>query len=165
MLKPQDVLVALTLVVEGALPFERLSEATGLALSQAHQSVQRLKAARLVGIERTVNRANLEEFLLHGVAYVWPPELGGPVNGMPTASSAPGLVDRFPAPDGGPRVWPAPKGAVRGMALQPLCKTAPMAAERSARLYTLLALVDAIRCGAAREKKMAGAELSAELRR
>ncbi len=165
MLKPQDLLVALALVVEGPVHFERLAEITGLALSQAHQSVQRLKAARLVNVERKVNRANLEELLLHGVAYVWPPELSGPVNGMPTAGAAPALVDRFPMSDGGPRVWPSRSGTTRGVGLQPLYKTAPDAAERNPRLYTLLALVDAIRCGAAREKAQAGAELSAELRR
>lgn len=165
MLKPQDMLVGLSLVVEGPLGYERLSHATGLALSQAHQSVQRLKASRLVDADREVNRANFEEFLVHGVPYCWPGELSsGPVNGMPTAGAAPALADRFPAPDMAPRVWPTEEGLVRGLGLVPLYPSVPDAAARSPRLYKLLALVDALRVGAARDKNLAAAELAAELR-
>jgi hypothetical protein len=110
-----------------------------------------------------VNRTNLEEFLIHGVPYCWPGRLSGPVNGMPTAGSAPCLAGRFPPADMGPRVWPTEDGEVRGLGVTPICPSAPVAAVRNLRLYKLLALVDAIRLGAARDRKLAAAELSDEL--
>jgi hypothetical protein len=45
--------------------------------------------------------------------------------------------------------------------VQPLYKTAPLAARRDADLYEILALVDAIRVGRARERQR-GLELLAE---
>ena len=50
------------------------------------------------------------------------------------------------------------------MALEPLYKTAPAAALRDPTLYELLALVDAIRDGRARERKIAEQELISRLR-
>jgi len=47
-------------------------------------------------------------------------------------------------------VWPWPDGDTRGIALEPLDKTAPIAALRDPVLYEFLALVDAIRDGRAR---------------
>jgi len=47
-------------------------------------------------------------------------------------------------------VWPWPDGDTRGIALEPLDKTAPIAALRDPVLYEFLVLVDAIRDGRAR---------------
>ncbi|MEW6207134.1 MAG: hypothetical protein AB1631_02120 [Acidobacteriota bacterium] len=62
-------------------------------------------------------------------------------------------------------VWPYPEGKKRGIALTPLYKTVPVAALRDPMLYKYLALVDAIRDGRARERRLAEQELSKLLRR
>ena len=49
-----------------------------------------------------------------------------------------------------PAVWPWRDGETRGIALEPLYKTAPAAALRDPVLYQSLALLDAIRDGRAR---------------
>ena len=78
---------------------------------------------------------------------------------MPTSFAAPPLKDEIASPDELPPVWPWPEGETRGVALDPLYRTAPAAALRDPVLYELLALVDAIRDGRARERKIAEKEL------
>jgi hypothetical protein len=62
-------------------------------------------------------------------------------------------------------VWPDAEGDVRGVTLEPLHKTAPKAARKDPVLHELLALIDALRDGRARERQLAEHELSARLRR
>ena len=60
-------------------------------------------------------------------------------------------------------MWPDPEGEVRGMEFSPLYKSVPQAARRDARLYELLALVDAIRAGGGKAHDAAVRELRARL--
>jgi hypothetical protein len=78
---------------------------------------------------------------------------------MPTGVGAEHLASLFPASDEPVPVWPDPEGRVRGYALEPLYGSVPGAAKRDPSLYVLLALVDAIRCGRARERALAEKEL------
>lgn len=52
-------------------------------------------------------------------------------------------------------VWPCPEGKVRGESFSPLYRSVPVAARNDPHLYEVLALVDAIRGGRNRERKMA----------
>ena len=52
---------------------------------------------------------------------------------------------------------------MRGLAFAPLYPSVPAAALQDSRLYELLALVDAIRDGRARERKFAAKELESRL--
>ena len=98
--------------------------------------------------------AALLEFLVHGARYAFPPDRGGVTRGLPTAHAAPPLASEIVGSDL-PPVWPDPEGTVRGEAFSPLYRSAPAAARRDARLYSCLALLDAIRGGRARERKLA----------
>jgi hypothetical protein len=60
-------------------------------------------------------------------------------------------------------VWPYADGPVRGYSFAPLHKNVPQAALEDSKLYELLALVDALRDGRAREREMAGRELKKRL--
>jgi hypothetical protein len=55
------------------------------------------------------------------------------------------------------------EGPVRGYSFAPLHKNVPLAALEDARFYELLALVDALRDGRARERDLAGRELKKRL--
>ncbi|MEX2540593.1 MAG: hypothetical protein WD314_02260 [Trueperaceae bacterium] len=166
MLQPLDVLVCLKLVVvnDPTLSFEDLEQGTGIASSSIHRAVVRARAAGLLTAERRVNRSALLEFVLHGVRYVYYVEEGGRTRGLPTAHGAPPLSNLITGGDDVP-VWPDPLGSVRGYAIEPLHKEAPNAARRDQKLYELLALVDALRIGRARERKLAQEELSKRLKR
>ena len=156
----QDVLVAIKLALAGGrIPYAQLATELGLSASQAHQAVRRAAEAGLLQPETLrANRRALEEFLVHGLKYVLPPKRGPLVRGVPTAHSAPPLSDAI-VDSGTPVVWPDPEGTVRGEALEPIYKTAPMASRQDPRLYASLALIDAIRAGRTRERKLAEAKL------
>lgn len=84
---------------------------------------------------------------------------GGLTRGLPTAHAAPPLRDQFAASDEPPPVWADPEGTVRGQELEPLYRSVPKAARADKELYELLALVDAVRSGRARERELAVKEL------
>jgi hypothetical protein len=108
--------------------------------------------------------AALEEFLIYGVRYAFPTQEKAMTRGMPTAWAAPPLVGELAAAADAPRpVWPDANGEARGAAVEPLYKSVPQAARRDAALYELLALVDAIRIGRARERKLAESMLRSRL--
>lgn len=168
-LKPQDVLVLLKLVALGKAPwsFNKLSVDLGMSPSEVHAAAKRAVAARLaVKDENGIwpNIRNLKDFLLHGIQYVFVPERGGLNRGMPTAYASAPLDSCFPADDEPPPVWPDPEGRVRGESFSPLYKSVPVAARNDPRLYELLALVDAIRGGRARERDIAKKELQKRLK-
>lgn len=104
-----------------------------------------------------------KNFLLHGVKYAFPAEHGEVTRGLPTSFAAPPLKDEIASDDELPPVWPWRDGETRGIALEPLYRTAPAAAIRDPILYELLALVDAIRDGRARERNIAEKELISRL--
>ena len=78
----------------------------------------------------------------------------------PTAHAAPGLAASFRGDDD-PVVIPLRHGPVRGRAVTPIHPSAPGAAARDPKLHELLAIVDALRIGGARDRSVAAAELKA----
>jgi DNA-binding transcriptional MocR family regulator len=164
----QDVVVLAKLISHGGTrpSMAQLAADLSLSASQVHASLKRLERSRLIEPQhgRPLLRA-VEEFLLHGVKYAFPARRGEATRGMPTAYAAPPLSDHIAKSADLPPVWPDAEGDVRGMTLEPLHKTAPKAARKDPGLYELLALVDALRDGRARERQIAERELSTRLRR
>ena len=167
-LKPQDVLFLLKLVALGKKPwsFNKLSIELDMSPSEVHAASKRVLAARLAvkeGNKIRPNIRNMEDFLLHGIQYVFVPERGQLNRGMPTAYAIAPLDSYFVEESEPPPVWPDPEGEVRGESFSPLYKSAPVAAKNDPKLYQLLALVDAIRGGRAREREIAKKELKKRL--
>jgi hypothetical protein len=99
----------------------------------------------------------LREFLLHGARYAFPAVHGPERTGLATAWTHPDVAALFT--DGeSPRglVWASDRGNVRGESLVPLFPNIPAVAARDARLYSLLAMVDAVRAGTPRERTVVG---------
>jgi hypothetical protein len=163
-MKGQDILVILKLAASGpAASFADLGKSVGLSASEAHAAVRRLIEARLLAPDRKrVHRRVLLNFLVHGLPYVFPASLKETTRGKPTAWAAPVLAGSVLSADL-PPVWPDPEGDVRGQAVKPLYGSVLLAAKRDPKLYALLALVDALRLGRARERSMAEAELEKQL--
>ena len=167
-LKPQDILFLLKLVSVGKArwSFNKIAADLGMSPSEIHAASKRALAARLAikeGNNIWPNMRNLEEFLLHGLQYVFIPERGALNRGMPTAYAAAPMDAHFAGVNEPPPVWPDPQGEVRGESFSPLYRSAPGAAKNDAMLYQLLSLVDAIRGGRARERDIAKKELKALL--
>jgi DNA-binding Lrp family transcriptional regulator len=168
MLKPQDIVVALKLCLFGSRrpPFSHIAVELGMSPSEVHASIKRLQASRLVHgpeLKESANLPALEEFLVHGLKYVFPAERGELTRGIPTSYAAEPLKSLIVPGSDPPPVWPFPEGTVRGMAFEPLYKTVPIAALRDSRLYESLSLVDALREGRSRERKLAEEELTKRL--
>jgi hypothetical protein len=168
-LKPQDIYVLLKLVAVGHEPwsYSRLGLDLGMSPSEVHGALKRaLLAGLAVQGDNTVrpNVRTLGEFLLHGIRYVFVPERGELTRGMPTAHAAPVMLEKVVADGEPPPVWPHPEGEVRGIGFSPLHKSAPVAASQDAAFYDLLALVDVLRAGRARERAIAGRELQKRLK-
>lgn len=159
--KAQDVLVALKLCLpnEGK-SFAMLAKELGMSASEVHASIARLGEARLVESSvRKVNRKPFLDFLKGGVPYVFPARLMEITRGVPTAWAAPAMAKTFTHSKEDVPVWPDPDGTVKGQSLEPLYQSVPVAAKNDPALYDLLALVDALRIGRARERKFAEKQL------
>jgi DNA-binding Lrp family transcriptional regulator len=169
-LKPQDIVVVLKLCGYGSKrpPFAQIAAALAMSSSEVHAAVKRAQAAHLLHGSEMNSRPNvsaLEEFLIHGLKYAFPAEHGGPTRGIPTSYAAPPLNRLIAAGDEPIPVWPHAEGKRRGIALAPLYKTVPIAAMRDPSLCEKLALVDALRDGRTRERKLAEQELKKLLRK
>lgn len=174
-LKSQDLLVVLKIAMHPgqASTYAILATQLGMAPSEVHAAAKRAVKSGLLSPKLWVrkdsdrvlprpkkllwfraNNSALTEFVLHGAKYVFPPERGAETRGLPTAHGAAPLnahiaADRFP-------VWPTADGTTRGEALVPIYPSVPLAAKNDPLLHQALALVDAIRSGSARERKIGG---------
>ena len=106
-----------------------------------------------------------EEFLIHGFKFVFPPKLGSHLIGLPTAYAAPPLNKIIVAGNDPIPVWPAMgEGVRKGIELKPLYHCVPKSIIKfpDPFFYELLALLDALRSGRARERNI-GAEKILEM--
>lgn len=143
-------------------PYAQLASELAISTSEVHASVKRAQSAKLIHgpeLQNRPNRAALEEFLVHGLKYSFPAERGEFTRGVPTSYAAEPLRRVIGQGNEPIPVWPYPHGKERGVAFQPLYKTAPGAAIRDPAFYEYLALADALRDGRARERKYAEQEL------
>jgi hypothetical protein len=168
-LKPQDVYVVLKLVGAGSprAAYSHLAVQLVMSPSEVHASVKRAQVSGLLHSPALNDRPNftaLEEFLVHGLKYVFPAERGEITRGVPTSYGAVPMQGLLAPTDEPIPVWPYPEGKERGVSLAPLYKTAPIAALRDESFYELLALADALRDGRVRERKIAESELHRRLR-
>lgn len=155
------VLVKLSLA-ENDISEAQVAEDLQLSQSQVHRAIMIGVAGGLVLVmaprgrgrmpfSKRINRRALYELLAFGVPYFFPVAPGRITRGIATGASAPVLRGVFMS-DPEPLVWPHPEGDLRGMAVAPLHPSAPNAARRDPPLYDLLALIDAVRVGRARER-------------
>jgi len=169
-LKPQDIVVALKLSTypNTRPPISVIANDLSLSPSEVHAAMGRLRASRLLYSFESKDRpviSALEEFLIHGLKYAFPAKHSEVTRGVPTSYAAAPLNSEIAGSDELPPVWPWHEGDTRGVGLEPLYKKVPQAAMRDPQLYELLALVDAIRDGRARERKIAERDLVQRLRK
>ncbi|MEZ5396480.1 MAG: hypothetical protein R2724_27285 [Bryobacterales bacterium] len=141
-LKPQDVYVLLKLVAAGGCrpPYSQLAAELSMSPSEVHACVEASpdkRAAPWTSLEDRPNISALEEFLLHGLKYVFPAERGEMSRGVATAYGAEPLRSLIAETDEPIPVWPHAEGHQQGVSLTPLYKTAPDAALRDESFHQL----------------------------
>lgn len=172
-MRSQDIVIMLKLVsLEDKIKHGQLDESTisdpfalrslegdlGISKTEISASIRRSVASNLAiksGGRAKANRRNLIEFVQYGLKYVFPAKPGAPQRGVATGFAAPMLEGKLVSSGADICIWPHPEGSRRGLSIEPLFKSVPDAALKDARLYELLALIDAIRTGNQREASLA----------
>tara|TARA_R110002012_G_scaffold38661_3_gene107324 strand:- start:22717 stop:23232 length:516 start_codon:yes stop_codon:yes gene_type:complete len=155
-MKPQDVVVLAKLIAINDSDYIQIALADMLYMSQSEisSSISRSTyAGLLLNKGKEVNRKLFFDFIKYGLAVVFPQHPGAIVRGTLTAHSAPPLDMEIVSEE--KYVWPYAKGRARGQSITPLYPTVPKAVALDDYLYELLALMDAVRVGRAREKNLA----------
>lgn len=157
-LRPFDIAVALRLLLVPEDRYEPLADALVTSTSAVHRSVARLGLAGICRpSSRTVNRDAFHEFLLHGVRFAFPPMIGPERTGVPTSVAHPQVQALLPdATEAQALVWPSDLGKHQAASIAPLFSGVPAVAMRDPRLHELLAVVDVLRTGGARERTRVG---------
>lgn len=156
MLKPQDIVIVMKILAKKELPWSQggLAVELGMSASEVNGGIRRAVLSGLLRKkEKKVipNKKALEEFLLHGLKYVFPIERGEPTRGIAAAYAAPVFDGQFIMGDDLPPVWIFAEGDMKGFELKPLYKCVPFAVKNDPVLYDYMAIVDVLRCGRVRE--------------
>jgi hypothetical protein len=161
-LKPQDIVILLKLISIGDeyWTYSSLSLSLKISPGEINSGVKRATTARLFnkGLKKPIKKS-LEEFIIHGIKYSFPPTRGGQTRGIVTGYAAPPLNELISMGNDPPPVWPYPNGNDLGYEFSPLYKTVPEASLKDRKLYELLTLIDVIRDGRARESEIAIREI------
>lgn len=165
MLKPQDIVVLLKVHSLGsAWTYDELAKSLKTSSSVVYGALQRCEECHLYHAKRRkVLKGALEEFLVHGLQYVFPAKAGALVRGVPTAHSAEPLKGLLMVGDDSAYVWAAGSGKVKGQEITPLYRSVPEVVGDDPLFYELLCLVDGLRVGKVREKELAAIELKKRL--
>ncbi len=134
-----------------------MGKSLGMSASEVHAAVQRLKNAYLLdSFTGLIRKPALEEFLVHGVQYVFPAAPGKPARGILTGFSAPFFKNEFDINDSTETlVWPFSFGNNRGVTVEPLYRTVPEICTKDSILYNWMAVLDMLRMNRARERNVA----------
>jgi hypothetical protein len=137
-----------------------LEEQTGISKSQIALALKRCIEIGLARPDRwyeapRVNTRLLLDFIIHGVPFVFHTRYGELTRGIATSFAAPVLEGSLFSSGEHVPVWPDARGKTMGLTVEPLFKTAVLAARRDPEMYALLALVDAVRLGQPRERNLA----------
>ncbi len=185
MLKPQDIVILLKILATMTLPEAEQPELTQnklavylcMSVSEVNAGIVRLTLSGLLGPvwEKSASSLGLRslknkkavlllpiitaciECLIHGVKYFFPVKMGEFTRGIPTSYAAPILAKHIISGYDPIPVWPYAEGNQKGIALEPLYPSVPESVIKypDPLFYELLVLVDAIRSGRARERKIA----------
>jgi hypothetical protein len=159
-MRPQDIVILLKILCYGHAKWYSKDLAKDLFLSPAEisYSLERSIFSGLIDSEKNKVRVQaLMEFLIYGMPYIFPQRPASITRGMPTAHSHPFMRDQFISDQ--QYVWPDAAADEKGFSVQPLYPGATEAAKKDEKLYLMLALIDVLRMGRPREKKVAIAEL------
>lgn len=161
-MRPQDILILLKIISSKGreLSNKEMAQELKISASEFSESLERCRVAKLIDNSKSlVNTLALEEFLVHGIKYVFPIAPQAKVRGIPTSISSPLFQDKI-SQGTDKFVWKSSIGKIRGEEIKPLYKSVPEAVVSDTKLYELLVLVDVLRMGRVREIEIAKEELT-----
>jgi DNA-binding transcriptional MocR family regulator len=140
-----------------------LADRLGVKHSKVQRALDRLAGAGIYDANRRrlIPHA-VEEFMVHALRYLHPIREGPMTRGVPTAWGAKPLSDEISASEP-PPVWPDPRGAVLGPAVEPLDPRLPALVREWPEVAELASLSDALLLGDARVRAAAERHLRQRL--
>lgn len=158
-MKPQDIIIAVKLLLLNGekITFAELGKSLQISASETHGAINRLKESFIYDSFTEMIRKNaLEEFLIHGIQYVFPVSPDKPSRGILTGYSSPFMKDDFTTgKNDDVYVWAYSGGKDRGISINPLYRTAPDICLKDMSLYHWLSVIDMLRMNRARERDVA----------
>ncbi len=159
MLKSQDILVALAILVKRKALWRQtdIAHEIGISSSEVNAAIKRLIRSKIAAPSTKSEKPKiiisaLKEFLIHGLKYVFPAQIGEVTRGVPTSYAAPCFGGDISYSKNDLPVWPNANGKVRGYSLTPLYDT--VSDIQNEEIYFFLSAIDAIRAGRARERNI-----------
>jgi hypothetical protein len=143
--------------------FAEVANALQISEGEVSYAMERNALAGLVSADKKrVNKLALRDFLIYGLKYVFPAQVGGSTRGIVTAYSAP-PVNQYITEGKEHFVWKYYKGTRRGNSIVPLYSNIPKIVENQPEFYELLTITDTFRVGKSREIEIAIQELDKRL--
>lgn len=164
MLKGRDIVLLAKLSIDGRpWTIQALADELGLPPAGVQRSLVRLEQTGVYFPRRkTVALTLARELIVVAVKFLFPPRFLGEGVGVPTAWSAEPLRGKLISSSAAiDYVWADSSGTMSGIVLEPLDPRVPEIVSSDPRLGEVLALVDALRIGGARDREVA-AELISE---
>jgi len=158
MVRQSDIYVLSSLLAQdGDWSYRSLADRLHVPHPVVQRALARARDADLYSPERReVHVPHFEEFALHALRFVGPARLGALVPGVPAAWAAGPMVGAIHSSgEEPPPVWPYAGGRVRGQAIEPLHPAAPEAVDGWPELGEILALLDSLRAGDSRVRRVA----------
>jgi hypothetical protein len=158
MVKSSDIYVLSGLLAHhGEWSYRSLADRLRVPHPVVQRALSRAQEVDLYSAERrAVHVPHFEEFGLHALRFVAPARLGALVPGVPAAWAAEPMAGAIRSSgEEPPPVWPSARGGVRGQAIEPLHPAAPEAVEDWPELGEILALLDSLRAGDPRVRRLA----------
>jgi len=164
-MRPQDVVILLKILSceNHSWTFADIALSLQISASEVSEAMERNRLAGLVNpTKNQVNKLALREFLISGLKYVFPPQLGHSTRGIATAHSA-SPVSNYITEGRENYVWAFYKGTRTGNSIVPLYSKIPKFIESDKELYEYLTIIDTFRVGKKREIEIAVTELDKKL--
>lgn len=155
-MRPQDIVVLLKIVLmeKRDWQFQDIARTLYISPAEVSESLHRSSRAGLVNHERRkVHQMSFFEFLQYGMPFVFPQSPGPMSKGMATGHSHRYFSNSIIYNE--LYVWPEAGGKDYGQAIEPFYPNKVKAAKQDDNLYEALAMLDVIRTGRTREKKIA----------
>ena len=150
--------------------FQSIGEKLKLSASQVYYAVKSLQKRGLVykDISENVNRNplasikikkhNCYEFLIHGLKYVFPMEMGAPAIGVQTLSSEL-IATKEQILSNTVYVWPYGEGNTSGISIKPIHQNIPLLSLQNPLIYRFFVLLDFLRSKNSRDNLLGKEEL------
>ena len=97
-MRPQDIVILLKIMLLNGKKWTFAELASSLQISETEVffTIERNKLAGIVCPDKSrVNKLTLREFLIYGLKYVFPPQVGHSARGIATAHSAPPVKEHI----------------------------------------------------------------------